>query len=78
MMSTVHFFFACMSGICGFGFLLSAAISFQQLGAERLKGTSVLQAEEPFDMPGEVLVNFGVSGHRLPAPVGRVPVEVVP
>jgi hypothetical protein len=32
-MSTVLFFFACMSGICAFGFLLAAAISFQQLGA---------------------------------------------
>ena len=32
-MSTVLFFFACMSGICAFAFLLAAAISFQQLGA---------------------------------------------
>jgi hypothetical protein len=32
-MSTVLFFFACMSGICAFGFLLAAVISFQQMGA---------------------------------------------
>jgi hypothetical protein len=44
----------------------------------RLKGISILQAEKPFDMPCEVLVNFGVSGHRLSAPVGRVPIDVVP
>jgi len=32
-MSMALFFFACMSGICAFGLLLAAAISFQQLGA---------------------------------------------
>ena len=32
-MSMVFFFFACMAGICAFGFLLAAAISFQKLGA---------------------------------------------
>jgi hypothetical protein len=43
-----------------------------------MKRTSVLNAEEPFDMPGEVLVNLAVAGHRLPASVGRVPINVVP
>jgi hypothetical protein len=32
-MSTILFFFACMSGVCAFGFLLTAAIGFYQLGA---------------------------------------------
>ena len=31
-MSIVLLLLACMSGICAFGFLLAAAISFQQLG----------------------------------------------
>jgi len=29
-------------------------------------------------MPGKVLVNLAVAGHRLPASIGRVPVNVVP
>ncbi len=38
---------------------------------------SLIKAEEPFDMPGEVLVNFGVAGYWLPASVDRIPVNVV-
>jgi hypothetical protein len=36
------------------------------------------QPQIAFDVPGQVFVNLGVAGHGLSAPVGRVPVNVVP
>lgn len=41
-------------------------------------GESVLESKIPLDVPGQMLVNLRVSRHRLSAPVGRVPADVVP